>query len=172
MIEFSSGIGRTNYATKIIATLAIFAAATVGVLLFARYQKSFKSEQSAGPVVVPGMLRPGDSNFEYYKNKIRLENVKAGLGITFNKNRVAIISGIISNEGDRKLEALELHVTLFDLYDKFSKDKVATPLRPGIGFYRPMDPLEKRTFTVGIEAVEQLWNPKRLEIEITGLKYQ
>ena len=78
MIEFSSGIGRTNYATKIIATLAIFAAATVGVLLFARYQKSFKSEQSAGPVVVPGMLRPGDSNFEYYKNKIRLENVKAG----------------------------------------------------------------------------------------------
>ena len=172
MIEFTSVPGRTSHTTKIVATVAIFAVATLGVVLFARYQKNFKSERTPGAVVVPGMLRPGDSNFEYYKNKIRLEDVKAGLGITFNKNRVAVISGIISNEGDRKLEALELHVTLFDVYNKFSKDKIATPLRPGIGFYKPMDPLEKRTFTVGIEAVEQLWNPRRLEIEITGLKYQ
>ena len=37
---------------------------------------------------------------------------------------------------------------------------------------KPMEPLEKRIFSIGIESVEQLWNPKRLEIEITGLKYQ
>jgi hypothetical protein len=156
---------------RLVVTLAIFALATVGVLLYAHYQRRIQPEGTSGPVVVPGMLRPGDPDFEYYKNKIRLESVRAGLGITFNKNRVALVSGLISNEGDRRLEALELHVTLYDLYDKYSKDRTATPLRPGVGLSGPMEPLEKRTFTIGIEGVEQLWNPRRLEVEITGLKY-
>jgi hypothetical protein len=34
-----------------------------------------------------------------------------------------------------------------------------------------MEPLEKRTFSVGIDGVDQLYDPKRVEIEITGLKY-
>ena len=37
---------------------------------------------------------------------------------------------------------------------------------------RPMEPLERRDFTVWIEPIEQLWNPKELVLEITGLKYQ
>ena len=172
MIEFTSRVRETGLKVKVVATLAIFILAAVAVVLYARYQKAAQPAGTTGPVVVPGMLRPGNSNFEYYKNKIRLENVRAGLGITFNKNRVALISGIISNEGDRKLEALELHVTLYDLYNKFSKDRTATPLRPGAGLYRPMEPLEKRTFTIGIEGVEFYWNSKQIAYEITGLKYQ
>lgn len=172
MTEFTSKRNEPNRAITAIAALALFAAAAVGVFIYARYQKHSQPAGSSGPVVVPGMLRPGNSNFEYYKNRIRLEDVRAGLGITFNKNRVAIISGIIYNDGDRKLEALELRVTLYDVYGKFSRERVATPLRPGTGMYRPMEPLEKRTFSVGIEAVEQLWNPRKVEIEITGLKYQ
>ena len=35
-----------------------------------------------------------------------------------------------------------------------------------------MEPMEKRPFTIWIEPIEQLWNSKRVEIEITGLKYQ
>ena len=88
------------------------------------------------------------------------------------KSRIAIVSGIITNEGDRKLEALELHIALFDVYNKLSKERISTPLRPDVGVKRPMEPLEKREFTVWIEPIEQLWNPKRLEIELSGLKYQ
>jgi hypothetical protein len=162
---------RTRTVTVIVA-IALFVVAAIGICIFARYQKHVQPEGSSGPVVVPGMLHPGDPNFEYYKNHVRLEDVKAGLGITFSKNRVAIISGIIYNEGDRKLDALELRITLYDLYGKFSKERIATPLRPGTGMYRPMEPLEKRTFSVGLENVEQLWNPRKVEIEITGLKYE
>ncbi len=171
MLEFTSRPREFGGTARLLVTLAIFALATVGVLLYAHYQRKTQPEGGSGPVVIPGMLRPGHPDFEYYKNKIRLENVKAGLGITFNKNRVALISGVISNEGDRRLEALELHVTLYDLYDKYSRERTATPLRPGVGLSGPMEPLEKRTFTIGIEGVEQLWNPRRLEVEITGLKY-
>jgi len=172
MVEFSSEVRKPSRAAVLIVTVCLLVLAAAGVILYARYQKQSRPPQAEGPVIVPGMLHAGDSNFEYYKTKVRIENPRASLGITFSKTRVAFISGIISNEGDRKLEAVELKITLFDVYNKFSTQAVRTPIRPGTGFYKPMEPLEKRTFSVGIESVEQLWNPKHVEIEITGLKYQ
>lgn len=172
MVEFSSETRNPIRPVIAIATALVLVVAAAAIFLLVRYQKSIQAEAPPGPVVIPGMLRAGNTNFEYYKRKIRIENPKASLGISFNKTRVAFISGIIVNDGDRKLEALELKITLFDLYHKLSKERVATPLRPGIGLYKPMEPLEKRSFTVGVESIEQLWDPKHVEIEITGLKYQ
>ena len=86
---------------------------------------------------------------------------------------MAIISGIIANEGDRKLVALELHVALYDVYGHLSKERTAFALRPGAGYsVKPMEPMERRTFTIGVENIETLWNPKELRVEITGLKYE
>jgi hypothetical protein len=65
-----------------------------------------------------------------------------------------------------------MHLALFDVYQKLSAERTRTPLRPGVGLNRPMEALEKRDFTVWIEPIEQLWNPKELVVEITGLKYQ
>ncbi len=172
MVEFTSESQKPVRPVILIATVAVLAVAASLIFFYIRYQKRLQPEPAAGPVVVPGMLRAGNTNFEYYKNKIRIENARASLGISFNKTRVAFISGIIVNDGDRKLEALELKITLFDLYHKLSKERITTPLRPGIGLYKPMEPLEKRSFTVGVESIEQLWDPKHVEIEITGLKYQ
>jgi hypothetical protein len=172
MVEFKSEQNRPFRPTTLIITATVLILAMVGIYLFARYQKHIRPPQAEGPIVVPGMVHPGDPNFQYYKGKIRIENARASLGITFSKTRVAFISGIIVNDGDRKLEAVELKITLFDLYNKFSAGATRTPIRPSTGFYKPMEPLERRTFTVGIEAVEQLWDPRHVEIEITGLKYQ
>jgi hypothetical protein len=83
-----------------------------------------------------------------------------------------MISGIIANEGDRKLEAVELKVTLFDVYGKPDKEVVRYPIRPGLPPNRPMEPLERRTFTIAIESIEQLWNSDKVQVELTGLKYQ
>ncbi len=171
MAEFTSEPETPARPTLLIIAAAVLTVAAVSLFFFVRYQKRIQPASPAGPVVVPGMLHAGNTNFEYYKKKIRIENPKASLGISFNKTRVAFISGIIVNDGDRKLEALELKITLFDLYNKLSKERIATPLRPGVGLYKPMEPLEKRSFTVGVESVEQLWDPKHVEIEITGLKY-
>jgi hypothetical protein len=172
MIEFKSEPRKAFNPVTLAIGAGILVLALCGIFFLARYQKNSQPPSSGGPVVIPGMVRPGDSNFEYYKTRIRIEDVKASLGISFNKSRIAIISGVIANEGDRKLEALELHISLFDVYGKLSKDRIATPLRPGIGLNRPMEPLEKRVFTVWIEPIEQFWNPKQVVFEITGLKYQ
>jgi hypothetical protein len=37
---------------------------------------------------------------------------------------------------------------------------------------KPLAPLEKRLFSVGIESVELYWDPKQISYEITGLKYE
>ncbi len=169
MADFATENRRSFNPTVAIVAAVILILASGAVYYYARHQmRDLIPGPSAGPIVIPGMVHPGDPNFEYYKNKIRIANVKAGLGITFSKARVALISYTVTNEGDRKLEGLELKFSLFDLYQKLSKERTTTPVRPD----RPMEPLETRAFSVGIEAVEQLWDPKRLEVVITGLKYK
>lgn len=173
MIEFNSEPQRAFNPIKLLIAIAILILLVGAILLYVRYQHRSQPETGTGSVVVPGLLRPGNTNFEYYKDRIRIENVKASLGISFNNARVAMISGTLLNDGDRKLEAVEIHITLYDMWGKLSKDRTAFALRPGAGLSgKPMEPLERRTFTIGVESVEYYWNPKQIEYEITGLKYQ
>jgi hypothetical protein len=174
MTEFSSEFKSERRPVALYLMIAVAAVAALAVTFLVRYQKNHpEPTETAGPVVIPGMLRPGEVNFEAYKEKVKIENVKASIGLNFAGNRFAAIEGIITNEGGRKLEAVEMQVTLYDVYGKLSKEKTVTPLRPGVGLRQgPMEPLEQRTFSVWIESVEQLWNPKRVEIKISGLKYQ
>ncbi len=173
MVEFTSETQKSFRPATLFISLGVIAVALVGIYFLVRYQKSIQPQASTGPVVVPGLLRPGEPNFEYYRDKIKVENVKATLAISFSGARIAMISGILVNDGDRKLDAVEMHIKLFDAFGKPSKEKTGFALRPGAGYSsQPMEPLEKRTFTIGIESVEQYWNPKQIEYEITGLKYQ
>ena len=173
MIEFTSEPQKPFPLVKLLVALGVCAVLLAGIFLFVRHQRTAPPQAAVTAVVVPGLLRPGNTDFEYYKNRIRIENVKAMLGVSFSNARTAMISGYIVNDGSRKLEALELHVTLYDMWGKFSKERTAFALRPGSGFNKkPMEPLEKRTFTISIESVEYYWNPKQIAYEITGLKFQ
>jgi hypothetical protein len=173
MIEFNSEPRRTFSPVKLVLAFGILAILLGGIFFYARYQRTLQPRGGTSAVVVPGLLRPGNTNFEYYKNRIRIENVKASLGISFNNARIAMIQGTLLNDGDRRLEAVELHITLFDVWGKVSKERTAFALRPGVGVIgSPMEPLEKRSFSIGVESVEFYWNPKQISYEITGLKYK
>lgn len=171
MLEFTSKPQKTFRTLTLLISLGVLAILLSAILLYVNYQNSV--QHGASVVVVPDLLRPGNTNFEYYKTRIRIENVKASLAVSFTNARIATISGIIVNDGDRKLEAVELHITLFDVYGNVSKERTAFALRPGAGYIsRPMEPLEKRPFAIGVESVEYYWDPKQISYEITGLKYE
>jgi hypothetical protein len=174
MIEFNSEPQRTFSPIKLYIALGMLVVLLGAIFFYVRYQHTAHPKTgSTINVVVPGLLRPGNTNFEYYKTRIRIENVKASLGISFNNARIAMISGTILNDGDRKLEALEFRITLYDMWGKVSKERTAFALRPGAGVIgKPMEPLEKRGFSIGVESVEYYWNPKQITYEITGLRYQ
>ncbi len=173
MLEFTSEPQKTFRPVTFIITLGVLAVLLGGIFLYSRYQRGMQSRAGASAIVVPGLIRSGNSNFEYYKSRIRIENAKASLAISFNNARIALISGIIVNDGDRRLEALELRITLYDVWGKVSKERTAFALRPGAGYSgKPMEPLEQRPFSIGVEAVEYYWDPKQISYEITGLKYK
>jgi hypothetical protein len=173
MLEFTSEPQKSSNATTILIALAVLILLLGAVFFYARHQGAATPAAGSTPVTVPGLLRPGNTDFEYYKTRIRIENVKATLGVSFNNARIAMISGTIVNDGDRKLEALEMHIVLYDVWGKVSKERTAFALRPGAGFSsRPMEPLERRPFSIGVESVEYYWDPKQITYEITGLKYK
>lgn len=174
MTEFTSEFKSERRPFALYIMIAVAAIAVSGVFFLVRYQQNHPApKEVSGPAIIPGMLHPGEPDFEAYKDRVRIENVKASIGLNFAGNRFAAIEGVITNEGSRKLEAVEMHVSLYDVYGKMTKEKTVTPLRPGVGLHQgPMEPLETRTFSVWIESIEQLWNPKRVEIQISGLKYQ
>jgi hypothetical protein len=173
MVEFTSEPQKKFPIIRILIALGICLVLVVGGMLFIRHQRKTPSRTGTASIVVPGVIRTGNTDYEYYKNKIRIENIKASLGISFSSARIAMISGIIVNDGSRRLEALEMKFTLYDVWGKFSKERTSFVLRPGLGYNnKPMEPLERRTFSIGIESVEYYWNPKQITYEITGLKYQ
>lgn len=172
MAEFTSEPQRSSNPVKFYI-LGIVIVVIGVLLLIAHYTTKDRPAKGKTAVVVEGLLRPGNTNFDYYKTRVKIENVKTILGVSFNNARTAMISGVIVNDGDRKLEAVELHITLYDKWGKVSKEKTAFALRPGAGIPpRPMEPLEKRTFTIGVESVEFYWDPKQITYEITGLRYK
>jgi hypothetical protein len=173
MIEFTSKPQKSFSPVILYIALGVAIILLGGMALYIHHQNSLKPSPGGPAIVVPGLMSKGNTNFEYYKNKIKIEDVKASLGISLSNARIASITGMLVNEGDRTLEAVQLHVTLYDMWGKVSKERTAFAFRPGSGFnYRPLKPLEKRTFTIGVESVEYYWNPKEISIEISGLKYE
>jgi len=173
MLEFTSEPQKTFRPMRLIIAAGFLAVLAGAIFLYVHYQRGAQPHAGASAVVVPGLLRTGNTNFEYYKTRVRIENVKATLGVSFNNARIAMISGTIVNDGDRRLEALELHISLYDVWGKLSKERTAFALRPGAGYSgKAMEPLEKRPFSIGVEAVEYYWDPKQISYEITGLKYK
>jgi len=173
MVEFNSEPQKKTSSVTLLIASGILVLVLGGVYLYVHYRGGGQQRGAGAAVVVSGLLGPGNTNFEYYKTRIRIENVKASLGISFNNARMAMISGVLVNDGDRKLEAVQLHVILYDVWGKVSKERTAFALRPGAGYSgKPMEPLEKRPFAIGVESVEYYWNPKQITYEITGLKYQ
>ena len=171
MAEFRIEPQQTSRSKTMLVSVAVLIVLFGGIAFYVR--KNPPQPRQPSVVNIPDVLRAGNTNFEYYKNKIIIEDVKASLGLSYNNSRVAMIAGTVLNDGDRRLEALELHITLYDMWDNLSKEKTAFAVRPGTGFSpKPMMPLERRTFNIAIEGVEYYWNPKRIELEITGLKYQ
>ena len=172
MVEFKTEPQKAFNKITII-TLCLLALFLGGIGIYVHYQKKSEPQKKTASVYVPGLLGPGNTDFEYYKTRVKLENVKAVLGISFSNARMAMISGEIVNDGDRKLEALQLHIILHDVWGKISKERTAFALRPGAGLSgRAMEPLERRAFTIGVESVEYYWDPKQITCEITGLKYR
>lgn len=154
--------------TKIaLVVTAAFAAVLVAFYLYSKNQPKEESVRAA----IPGLLRAGESGFDEYQSYVKIINPKGELGVNYRGDRIAIVSGGILNQGEKNLEAVELKITLFDVYGKALKEEVRTPLRPGIGLRTALQPLESRSFTIWTEGMPLSWDPRRVDVQVNGLKF-
>lgn len=135
--------------------------------------------QSGETRTLEGVLRAGSPEFDNYRSYVRIpqEQVKAELWDNLRGDRFAVIAGTMTNYGDRKLEAVELKIRLYDLYDRVLIERIAAPFRPGAKTPRgdtikgPLEFGQPFRFTVRIENIPEYWNPKRVDVELNGLKF-
>jgi hypothetical protein len=175
MVEFTSKPSNKKNSPTLIIAGVVLVLILGCIFAYMLYERANPAQQGTSKIYVPDMLRQGNTNFEYYKTRIRIEDVKGVVQISFNNVRTAKLSGTIVNDGDRTLDALELHITLYDVWGNLSKERTTFVLWPNasyIGKRKPIEPLERRPFTIGVESVEYYWDPKQVTYEITGLRYQ
>ena len=171
MAEFKFEQRQTASPKKLIISALVPIVLFAGIALYVRNNPP--APRSTSAVNVSDVMRAGDTNFEYYKTRVRIEDVGASLGINYNHARFATIAGTILNDGDRRLDAVELHVMLYDVWGNLSKERTTFAVRPDGRFnQRPMNPLERRSFVVSLEEVEYYWDPKEISVEITGLRFR
>ena len=74
MVEFTSEPQRTFNPVRlyIVGGLIVVLAALFFILY---HYRGGRDKPGPSAVVVPGLLGPGDTNFEYYKTRVRIENV-------------------------------------------------------------------------------------------------
>jgi hypothetical protein len=84
MTEFTSEIKGARRPMALYIMIAVAVVAVIAVVLIVRYQKNQPPpKETSGPAVISGMVRPGQPDFEAYKDKVRIENVKASIGLNF-----------------------------------------------------------------------------------------
>ncbi len=122
-------------------------------------------------VSVPGMLHEGDAEFDNYRSFVKILHAKAELAVNFRGDRIAVVSGSVLNQGEKRLDAVELKISLFDNEGKVLREETRTPLRPDIGLKQPLSSLEKRSFIIWMESIPLIWDPSKVNIELTGSRF-
>jgi hypothetical protein len=150
---------------KVIPVAVVVFAAIVGVFILFGFNKQDES------VVLDGVLRAGDPNFEWYKKYVSIEqeSQKIQLGSNYAGDKIVMFSGTIHNGGEKTLDVVEVKLVLFN-YEEPVWETVRVPIRPD-GRITPIPPLGRRSFSLYVETLPEAWNAGEAEMWIHGFRF-
>ncbi|MDA2936958.1 hypothetical protein MYX75_01675 [Acidobacteria bacterium AH-259-A15] len=149
-----------------ILVVSVFLFVGLAVLLVFTLEPGAKNK-----VELTGVLRGGDPDYQWYGKYVKLKNPQIKMTRNFAGNRMVIFSGIIENNGEKTLDAVEVELNFFN-YDQLVLKTTRTPIRPGPGTYTPpIEPLEQRGFTLYMENFPEDWLASRAEMAIHGFRF-
>lgn len=142
--------------------LAVFVALIVGAI--------YLSQQSHPPLEkLEGVLHEEDLDFEWYQQYLELKNPKIQMGLNYAGNRIVMFSGVISNQGERTIDVVELKIVFFN-YDELLLETHRTPLRPS-PYTPPIPQLSERVFNFYVERIPEGWKSSHAEMSISGFRF-
>ncbi len=148
---------------KILPFVALAAAGLVAAILL------FVPGAPTPATQLDGMLRAGDSTYDWYVRNLKLDQTQTSLATNLSGSRAVVFSGVLHNLGEKTLDAVELKLTLFN-YQKSVWESVRTALRPG-GRMEAIKPLESRRLSLYVEDLPRNWFSNHAEIEIHGIRF-
>lgn len=118
----------------------------------------------------PGLLHEGHPDFEWYRDYFRIQDVKGVVVFNFAGDRSVVINGLFDNRGERDVEAAEIRISFYDPQGELIRQRTASPLRPETGLKRPLNSLERRTFSVRFDDLPVNLQVGNLEVVLTGIR--
>jgi hypothetical protein len=100
---------------------------------------------------------------------LELRDTNIQMGLNFARKRIVMVSGVLSNKGERAVDVLEVKLTFFN-YEKPVTEMVRTPLRPG-AYTPPVEPLTERGFSFYIEEIPAGWLSSHAELSLSGFRF-
>jgi len=148
---------------KFIPIAVVIFGILVGVAVYLSEPTEEESE------VLTGIVRSGNTEFEWYTDYLKLKDPKIQMGLNFAGNRILMISGMVENNGERSIDVVEVKVTLFN-YEEPVADEIRIPVKPG-PYSPPIAPLTNRAINFFVETMPEDWKSSHAEIEIVGFRF-
>lgn len=142
--------------------LAVFGILVAGAIYLSRHSQPPIEE-------LEGVLHEEDVDFEWYREYLELKDPKIQMGLNYAGNRIVMFSGVISNQGERTIDVVELKVVFFN-YDEVLLETTRTPLRPG-PYTPPIPQLSDRAFSFYVEQIPEGWKSSHAEMSISGFRF-
>lgn len=115
-----------------------------------------------------GILSESDPGFADYQSDLSIQDSKLSLTRNLAGANAIVASGLLTNEGNRSVDVVQVRVMLFNGRQKLW-ETVKTPVRPSeLG---PLRPLEERRFTLYVEGLPEDWRRSTAEMEISGFRF-
>lgn len=158
--------GRSPHFGKILgAGVVLFAAIALLIVL------ALEQSPEAPSMDVAGMVRAGDPDFEWYKKYLILKNPQVKMTRNFAGNHLVFFGGIIQNQGERYVDAVELKLSFFN-YDQLVSTTSRLAIHPDPSIRTPpIQTFEERGFAVYVEDFPENWMALHAEITIQGFRF-
>ena len=165
MFEVSKRARPTNFWKSLVIGFLVVAVVVIGLIAL-----SMSGDNETVELV--GVVRAGDSMFDWYRGYLKLENPKIQIGKNFTGSRMVMFSAIIRNGGEKMVDVVEVQLSLFN-YDQLVWKTIRTPIRPERSNYTPeIEPLEGRGFTLYMEEIPEKWHATNAEIDLYGFRFK
>jgi hypothetical protein len=151
--------GGSGFAWKILSVAILLVA---GVFYF-------WSGHASGPAAPPAPVRlPFGPAEQAYSPKIDIQNISLSRAENFLHQEVTVLSGDLTNHGERSLTGLELTIEFFDELHQVvlreSRQVLSVPSQA-------LAPGEHRSFEISFEHIPSSWNMQAPLLRITGLLF-
>lgn len=143
---------------------AFVAGAVVVLLLFGGFLVVLRVTHSGGTTQAQKL--PFGAAEQSYASHIHFSGLRMAQATNFLKQEFTYVNGIVSNDGAKRIRALEVTLEFHDPFSQVVLRESRVLIRPQT---RPLEGGQQRAFEITLEHIPAEWNQQYPSVRVTGL---